>query len=70
MAAESRLDAQHLLRRWVLATFGGWLLGIVAVILLGGYQRACTLETSFPLGSAWDGASDLRNGELHGSGLV
>jgi hypothetical protein len=50
MATESRLDGQHLHRRWVLATFGGWLLGIVAVILLGGISEGIHFGDQFPVG--------------------
>ncbi len=34
MVTESQLIEQRYLKRWALATFGGWLLGIVAMILL------------------------------------
>jgi hypothetical protein len=54
LVTESRLDAQRLLTLWVLATFGGWLLGIVAVILLDGLSEAIHLGNQFPaLGMGW-----------------
>lgn len=50
MATESRPDAEHLLWRWVLATLGGWFLGLVAVILLGGISEGIHFGDQFPVG--------------------
>jgi hypothetical protein len=50
MVTESRLDAQRLLTRWVLATFGGWLLGIVAVILLAEISEGMHIGNQFRVG--------------------
>lgn len=47
---EPGFDTRVFIRRWVLATMGGWLLGIVMVAFLGGALEGIGIGGQFPLG--------------------
>ena len=50
MTSESQSIGQRYLIQWVLATFGGWLLGIVAVLLLSELSDAVHMGNQFAVG--------------------
>jgi len=50
MATASQIVGQHFFKRWVLATFGGWLLGVVVTILLAAISEGVHLGNQFAVG--------------------
>ena len=50
MGTESRSGAQRFFSRWVLATFGGWLLGVVVILLLADIGEIAGIGQQFSVG--------------------
>ena len=50
MKVETHSIAQRFFGRWVLATFGGWVLGVVVVVLLAGIGELVGVGNQFAVG--------------------
>lgn len=50
MNTETQSTPQSFFRRWLLATFGGWMLGVVIIILLAEALESVHLGEQFPIG--------------------
>jgi len=55
METETRPSSQPFLRRWVLATLGGWLLGVIVIVLLGEIGELLLVgdQSSVGIGMGW-----------------
>jgi len=50
MNTETLSTPQSFFRRWLLATFGGWILGVVIIILLAEALESLHIGEQFPIG--------------------
>lgn len=50
MDMEIQSAPQHFFRRWILATFGGWILGVVVIILLAEALESVHIGEQSPVG--------------------